>query len=169
MMRPTVAIIAIAVLVAADQLSKFLVEARLPLRQVVEVIPFVALYRTHNEGVAFSFLSFVDGRILIAMMVAIIGFVLFVWRRTPRERVLAHLGFARVTAGALGNLIDRVTLGHVVDFVLVHAGSWSFAIFNLAASYITMGAIAVIGDEVLTWAKLPSNNPSKPTDSEGQK
>ncbi len=157
-MRFAIPLVLVAALVIADQVSKHFVETLLPLRQPVDVLPFLALFRTHNEGVAFSFLSFVDGRILIVLMICIVAFVLFLWWRTPRERVLARFGFAVVTAGALGNLIDRITLGHVVDFILVHFGSWSFAIFNLADAAITLGAIAVIADEVLTWARMPSNS-----------
>jgi signal peptidase II len=74
--------------------------------------------------------------------------VLWLWRRTSKERWLAHLGFALIIAGALGNLVDRFLYGHVIDYVLFHTETWSFAVFNLADSFISVGAVAVILDEM---------------------
>lgn len=139
--------IAIAVAVAADQIIKFAVETYLPLQQAVPMLPFLALYRTYNEGIAFSMLAGVGDTVLVLITLAIIGAVLMLWRSTATARWLAHLGYAMIIAGALGNLIDRVLLGHVIDYVLFHTPVWSFAVFNLADAFISLGAASILIDE----------------------
>lgn len=141
-------IVFVAALVAADQAAKALVENSLPLGQAVDILPVLALYRTHNTGIAFSMLSFAGGGALVALTLVIMALVLALFLRTPEERVLARAGLATVLAGAAGNLIDRLRFGHVVDFVLVHWQSWSFAVFNLADAAITVGALMVAVDEL---------------------
>jgi signal peptidase II len=123
---------------------------------VVAVVPMLALYRTYNLGVAFSMLSGMDGWFIVGMRLVIVVFVLWLWRRTPNHRWLAHLGFALIIAGALGNLIDRFLYGHVIDYILFHTETWSFAVFNLADSFITVGAGCVILDELLLPKKAKS-------------
>jgi signal peptidase II len=144
---PILAFVILAVL--ADQLIKIAVEAYLPLQELVPVMPFLGLYRTYNLGVAFSMLDHMDGSFIVAMRLVIVAFVLWLWRRTPKDRPFAHTGFALIIAGALGNLLDRFFYGHVVDYVLFYTQTWSFAVFNLADSFITIGAGCVILDEIL--------------------
>ena len=84
----------------------------------------------------------------MALTVVVVGFVLYLRYRTGAERWLAHLGYALIIGGAIGNMLDRALLGHVVDYVLFHTETWSFAVFNLADSFITVGAAAVIVDEL---------------------
>ena len=79
----------------------------------------------------------------------IVCFVLWLWRRTPPAHWPAHLGFALVVAGAFGNIIDRFVYGHVVDYVLFHTATWSFAVFNLADACITVGAALIFLNEFL--------------------
>jgi len=133
----------VVVMVILDQILKYLVEAMLPFQQAVPIVPYLALYRTWNEGVAFSFLSGMNGWAIIVMRLAIVAFILWWWRGADRSAGLMHFGFALIVAGAIGNIIDRFIYGHVVDYVLFHTESWSFAVFNLADSLITLGAIAV--------------------------
>jgi signal peptidase II len=76
-------------------------------------------------------------------------FIIWLWSKSEPHQRWARLGYACVLGGAAGNLIDRVVLGHVVDFILVHTQSWSFAVFNFADSFITIGAALIILDEVL--------------------
>lgn len=147
--RPLPALLLIALLIALDQAVKLWVEAELPLREPVHVMPMLALYRTYNEGIAFSFLSGASGWLLVLFTSAVVAFVLYLWKGTERERRLAHLGYALIIGGALGNLIDRIAYGHVVDYVLVYTQTWSFAVFNLADAFITIGAGAIILDEVI--------------------
>ena len=142
--------ILVITLIAIDQLSKWLAATYLPFHQSVEIIPFFSLYLTHNTGVAFSMLSDFGSTGLIVLTLVIVAFMLVLWRRVPADQQLASLGFALVIAGALGNLIDRVTQGHVIDFFLFHTQTWAFAVFNVADSYITLGAIAIITEELLS-------------------
>ena len=137
------------VAIGIDLLVKNWVETSLPFHEQVPVMPFLSWFRTWNEGIAFSFLTFLDDRVLVAITVAIILFVLWLWRQTPKYRWLSQVGFALVFGGAIGNLVDRVFLGHVIDFIMVHTDTWSFAIFNLADSFISVGAACIVLDEVL--------------------
>ena len=147
--RPAPAIAFILLAVLADQLIKVLVEKYLPLQEMVPVIPFLALYRTYNLGVAFSMLSGMEGWAIVTMRLLIVAFVIWLWRKTDTERTFAHIGFALIIAGAAGNIFDRFLYGHVVDYILFHTQTWSFAVFNLADSFITIGAGCVILDELL--------------------
>lgn len=145
--RPMVAAALVDLMLTADQLIKVAVETWLPLQQDVPLLPFLALYRTYNLGVAFSLLADMDGWFIVGMRLVIVGFVLWLWKRTPPAHWLAHLGFALVIAGALGNIIDRFVYGHVVDYILFHTASWSFAVFNLADACITVGAGCILLNE----------------------
>ncbi len=109
----------------------------------------LALYRTYNYGVAFSMLSGMEGWFIVGMRLVVVAFVLWLWRRTPKDRFFAHFGYALIIAGALGNLVDRLIFGYVIDYILFHTQTWSFAVFNLADSFITVGAGAIILDELL--------------------
>lgn len=143
----------IIVLVMLDQLSKWMVETMLPLQQQIEVIPFFSLFRTYNYGVAFSFLDSLGQWPLVIMTAVIIGFVFWLWRGLDAGRSLSSTGYAFIIGGAIGNLIDRAWLGKVVDMILFHIDSldFRFAVFNLADTFITIGAMAIILDEILVW------------------
>ncbi|MCO6187367.1 signal peptidase II [Rhizobium sp. L1K21] len=154
--RPIPAILLIVIALVADQASKIAVDHLLPLQQPVPFVPFIDLYRTYNTGVAFSMFDDFSGWIIVGVRLAIVAFVLWLWRRTDAHRWLYHLGFALVVAGAIGNLIDRFAYGHVVDFILFHTQSWSFAVFNLADSYITVGAIIIAFEELFRGEKTDS-------------
>lgn len=147
--RPAPAIAFILLAVLADQIIKVLVEKYLPLQEMVPVVPLLALYRTYNLGVAFSMLSGMEGWAIVTMRLLIVAFVIWLWRKTDTERTFAHIGFALIIAGAAGNIFDRFLYGHVVDYILFHTQTWSFAVFNLADSFITIGAGCVILDELL--------------------
>jgi signal peptidase II len=155
--RPLVAAAVILIAVILDQAIKFAVEAYLPLQEAVPLLPVLALYRTYNLGVAFSLLSGMEREFIIGMRIVIVGFVLWLWRRTPADRTWTHLGFALIVSGAIGNLIDGFLYGHVIDYILFHAGTWSFAVFNLADSFISIGAGLVILDEILGSGKKPDS------------
>ncbi|MBL4732186.1 MAG: signal peptidase II [Rhizobiaceae bacterium] len=156
-MNKKLGFILICVLVLADQISKLLVENYLPFHEGVAVIPFFSFFRTYNEGVAFSFLADLNDWALVAFTLVVCGFVFWLWSKVDRKRSLSHLGFGLVISGALGNLIDRVLLGYVIDFIQFHTQSWSFAIFNLADAYISVGAAIIIFDEVLDIRKQNRN------------
>jgi len=145
---------AVALIAAAlDQWIKQLVESELGMHIPVQLLPFLSLFRTHNTGIAFSMLDDLGSVGLIAVTLAVIGFVVWIAARSDPDQRLARFGFALIVGGALGNLIDRVWHGYVVDYILFHLPSWSFAIFNLADAFITVGAGLVILDEFLTWRR----------------
>ena len=142
-----------ALAVAADQWVKHLVETHLPMQEKIDVLPFLALFRTYNTGVAFSMFASIGDLGLIAISAAVILFVLYLAARTSPDQIIARTGFALIIGGAIGNIIDRALLGHVIDYVLFHTPVWSFAVFNLADALITVGAVLVIIEELLVWRK----------------
>ncbi len=134
---------------AFDQLSKYLVARNLNLYQVVEVIPgFFNLTRVHNRGAIFGFLGnsgsplaliFLNAGALMAFSV-----VTYYFLKTPPEMVLTKISFALIISGALGNIVDRIFRGYVIDFLDFYAGNFHWPFFNLADSCITVGAILMI-------------------------
>ena len=151
--RPLPVAIFIVLALILDQAVKMAVEAYLPMHEAVAVLPMLALYRTYNYGVAFSMLSGMDGWFIVGLRLVVVAFVIWLWRQTPKARGVAHAGYALIIAGALGNLIDRFLFGYVIDYILFYTETWSFAVFNLADSFITIGAGLVILDEVLMYRK----------------
>lgn len=150
----------IAALIGVDQLVKWLVETKLAFQTLVEVIPFLGLYRTWNEGIAFSWLWGLDGRLLIVMTACITLFVIWLARQTKPENWVARLGFSLIIAGAIGNMIDRSIYNHVIDYILFYTQSWSFAVFNLADAYISVGAGAILLSEFWDWRAEKNQGPT---------
>lgn len=147
--------------VVLDQASKYWFEHNLSLYEQIVVIPDLFSWTlAYNKGAAFSFLADQGGwqRWFFALIALGVSAVLVVWlqRLKSHERLLA-VGLALVLGGALGNLYDRVVLGHVVDFILVHwQDRWFFPAFNLADSAITVGAGILILDMFIN--KKEQNN-----------
>lgn len=134
-----------------DQITKFYFEGTLRLYQQVEVIPDLFSWTlAYNTGAAFSFLADESGwqRWLFALIAVGVSAVLVVWlKRLKADETWLAIGLALILGGALGNLIDRMLLGHVIDFILVHwQNRWYFPAFNLADSAITVGAIMLALD-----------------------
>lgn len=135
--------------VALDQASKLAIVAAIGPHRSVELVPgLLNLVHTHNRGAAFSLLS--DGAawqvaLLVAVAVAVIG-VLGGWLyRLGRREPATRLALALILGGAVGNLIDRVRLGYVVDFIDVHwYAAYHYPAFNVADSGITLGAVLLI-------------------------
>ena len=138
-------------IVAFDQLSKFVIERELALLQSITVLPVLEITRMHNTGAAFSFLADAAGwqRWLFSALAVIVSIVLALWlRRIDRgARVLAS-AVALILGGAIGNVIDRIRLGHVIDFIYVHWNQHYFPAFNVADSAICVGAGLLMLD---TW------------------
>lgn len=134
--------------VALDQWIKLLVETRLVMHDKVDLLPFLALYRTYNTGVAFSMFSWIGDKGLIGLSLAVVAFILYLAIRTRPDQRIARTGFALIMGGAIGNVIDRSFYGHVIDYVLFHTPVWSFAVFNLADAFITVGAGLVLIEEL---------------------
>ena len=111
----------------------------------IPVVPgFLNWMLAFNTGAAFSFLADAGGwqRWGFSVLAAFISVVLTVWlARTPRRDWLTALPLSLVIGGAIGNLIDRLRFGHVVDFIQVYHGDWTFPAFNVADSAISVGAV----------------------------
>ena len=153
-----------AAAVALDQAIKYMVETGLDMHVMIDVLPFLALYRTHNTGIAFSMLSDFGSVGLVVVTLAVIGFIGWIAARSDPSQKMARFGFALIIGGAIGNLIDRVWHGYVVDYILFHLPSWSFAVFNLADAFISVGAALVIFDEFLTWRRSRNQTPQQAAD-----
>ena len=137
--------------IVVDQVTKHWFEANFSLYQKVDVIlGYFAWTLAYNTGAAFSFLADHNGwqRWLFAVIAIGVSVVLVVWmKRLKASETWLAVALALVLGGALGNLYDRVVLGHVVDFILVHwQNRWYFPAFNIADSAITVGALMLALD-----------------------
>jgi len=141
--------------VALDQITKWLVRTRVPLHESVGVIPgLLDITHVRNTGAAYGFLDSVDfpGKAIVIALVALaalIGIAVYAATLTGRH-LLPRLGVALIIGGAAGNLVDRLVIGSVVDFVDVYRGSWHFWAFNVADSAITVGVVLMILDMIGT-------------------
>ena len=149
-----------AVLVLAlDQGSKAWIISHLELYQTVTLAPFLEIIRTHNTGAAFSFLAGASGwqRWLFIGLGVTVSIAVPVWLRKTNPAPLVAAGLSFIVGGALGNVIDRVWHGHVIDFVHFHYRSFDFPAFNVADSSITLGAAFLILDVLLDMRRRPQS------------
>lgn len=141
--------VALAVIVA-DHLTKFWVSSVLDYQEAVPVLPFFSLVLVYNTGAAFSFLADAGGWqrwFFIGVGIVATVVIVHLLQRNARDPRLA-LALALVLGGALGNVIDRVVLGHVVDFLYFHYRGLAWPAFNVADSAITVGAALLIWDSL---------------------
>lgn len=144
----------LVITVGLDQLIKYWVVNTLEVGEEIDLLPFLSLYHARNPGIAFSMLSSVSDWGLIALTLCIICFVIWLWKNAGPEKSLSRFGFLLVIGGAIGNLIDRIRFHYVIDYISFHInGVFSFAIFNLADSFITVGAVLIVLDELLHWKR----------------
>jgi signal peptidase II len=137
-----------ALLVAADQITKYVAVQQLALNQIVAVTPFFNLALVYNAGAAFSFLSDADGwqrGFFIGIALIASAWIVYLLRRYPHQRLFA-LALSLVLAGAVGNVVDRVLHGAVIDFLDFHAYGYHWPAFNVADSAISCGAALLIWD-----------------------
>jgi len=138
-----------AVIVIIDQITKYLIVQALVLHQVIEITSFFNLVRVHNPGAAFSMFSDAGGwQRYFFIGVAMVASIWVVWllRRYPQQKLFCF-ALGMILGGAVGNVIDRIVFGYVVDFVQVHYySSYFFPAFNVADSAITCGAALLIWD-----------------------
>lgn len=138
------------IVVLADQLSKITMTRILAYGQSETVTSFFNLVMVYNKGAAFSFLAdqpgwqryFFTGISVLASL-----FIVWMLKRNPSQRLFCW-ALALILGGALGNLIDRVAYGHVIDFLDLHLGGWHWPAFNVADSAITVGALLFVLDEL---------------------
>jgi len=141
-----------ALVIIFDWHSKQWMSSSLELYRPQEIFSWLNITLAHNYGAAFSFLSDAGGwqRWFFIVLASAVSLVLLVWLlRLPRREWVTALGLALILGGAIGNLIDRIQLGYVVDFIDVHFAGWHYPAFNVADSAITCGVILLLLDVVL--------------------
>jgi signal peptidase II len=147
------------VIVALDHWTKWLILQSFQLYDRVEILPFLGITRLHNTGAAFSFLADASGWqrwFFIALAVIVTVLVSFWLKQLPaRGRGWLAFALALIVGGAVGNVIDRVVHGYVVDFISVHHGGWFFPAFNVADSAITVGAFILIFESFFEGRRRP--------------
>jgi len=145
------------IIVALDQLTKYIAEAELILHKSLAIFPSLNFTLMYNRGAAFSFLSDAGGwqRILFVSLSTGVSIFLFIWLKQitkdehQKHNQLIQIAIAFILGGAVGNLIDRALTGEVVDFIQVYYSSYYFPTFNIADSAITVGAALLILDMFL--------------------
>ena len=152
LLNPWVGFVLAAVVIGLDQYTKALATAELQYRVPVEITSWFDLMLAHNTGAAFSFLASAGGwqRWFLAGVALVVSVVVSVWltRLKHSEQVLG-IALGLVLGGGLGNLIDRVSLGYVVDFISWHYNDWYWPAFNIADSAICVGAVLLVWDSFL--------------------
>lgn len=144
-----------AALMAVDQVSKQLVVKHLEWFEVRPLIPYLNLVHMKNTGAAFSMFTSAPALLFVLLGVGVSLGILWWLRQHPRGETLVAVALCLILGGALGNVIDRVTRGHVVDFVDFYVGSWHFAAFNVADAGISIGAALLILDMMLQGRRKP--------------
>lgn len=150
--RAAVWLLLSVLVVLADQLSKSYITSHYGEFEFTTVLPILDITRMHNVGAAFSFLATASGwqRWLFISLAVIVSIGIVVWLyRMPRSQGLLACGLALVLGGAIGNVIDRIRLGAVIDFIHFHWDRAYFPAFNIADSAITVGAACLILDALL--------------------
>ena len=136
------------ILVVADQLVKWLVAAQLQIGERIVVLPFFDLVRWHNTGAAFGIFSGASGwqnGLFLVLGLVLVAFLVSMMRTAANGGDgWWALGLSLMVGGAVGNLVDRVARGYVLDFVSLHYGGWRFPAFNVADAAITFGVGMVL-------------------------
>ena len=138
-----------ALVIVLDQVTKIAADAWLAYHDPVPVLPFFNLLLSYNSGAAFSFLSDAGGwqRWFFVVLALGVSAVIAVWMyRLPTNQRWTAMALGLVLGGAIGNVIDRLLYGHVVDFLDFYVGQWHWPTFNVADSAITIGVAILIID-----------------------
>lgn len=136
-----------AAVLVVDQLTKLWVDGSFVKYERLQVLPFFNLTLAYNEGAAFSFLAGAGGwqRWFFTLIACGVSVMLVLWlRKLPKTDWWSAISLSLILGGAVGNLIDRVIYGHVVDFLDFHWQGYHFPAFNIADSAITVGAIMMV-------------------------
>ena len=137
------------VVIAVDLFTKSWASANLTLYTPDAVTSWLNFHLAHNRGAAFSFLHGADGwqRWFLSGISSVVSVILLVWLwQTPHRAWRQALALSLVLGGAIGNLVDRLRLGYVIDFIDVHYQGWHWPAFNIADAAITLGVILLIVD-----------------------
>ncbi|NOU23580.1 MAG: signal peptidase II [Methyloglobulus sp.] len=135
--------------IVLDQASKLVVDNSMRLNDSIPLMPYFNLTYVHNTGAAFSLLSEAGGwqRWFFAALALIISIVLSVWlARLQKHETLLAVALSLVLGGAIGNLIDRLAYGYVIDFLDVYYNTWHWPAFNIADSAITLGVALMLAE-----------------------
>ena len=132
------------ILVSFDQASKLWISSVLELGESLNLLPFLNFILIHNKGIAFS--MFNDGGnlfrwILVVLIFILVIYLFFLLLKETNRHFLEYSSLLLISCGGLGNLIDRIISGYVIDFIHVYYQHYSFYVFNLADSFITLGVI----------------------------
>ena len=139
-----------AIVLIVDQFTKTLILGYYRLGDHTPVTSFFNVVRAHNTGAAFSFLADHSGWqrwFFTAIGIAAAGFIVWMLKSHPGQKLFSF-ALASILGGAIGNVIDRMLHGYVVDFLDFYWGNWHFPAFNVADSAITLGAICLVLDEI---------------------
>jgi signal peptidase II len=139
------------IVLVLDQATKRIVDTTMALQESIPLLPMFQLTYLRNQGAAFSFLSSAGGWQRWFFIALAIGAstLIFIWlKRLPKSRRFEACAWALVLGGALGNLIDRILYGYVIDFLDVFYGDWHWPAFNVADSAITVGVIMLFIDSL---------------------
>ncbi len=151
-----------AVVIVLDQITKQLVVRSLEWFDVVPLLPNLNLVHMRNTGAAFSMMSNAPPAVFVLLGTAVSIGILIWLRRNPRGQTILATALTLIMGGALGNVIDRVTRGHVVDFIDFYVGSWHFAAFNVADTAISIGTALLILDMILDARRTRAAGAVKP-------
>lgn len=141
------------VLVIADQVTKAVVHRSMTLHESIPVVPSVNLTYTRNPGAAFSLLADADptfrGWFFLVVSVVALTLITVFLRRVERGDWWTLIGLSLILGGAVGNVIDRIRHGEVIDFIDLYLGRYHWPVFNLADSGITIGMVMLLGHALL--------------------
>ncbi len=139
-----------AILIILDQITKIAITSTFMYGESMPVTPFFNLVLVYNKGAAFSFLASETGWQRHFFTVIGIGasvFIIYLLKKNPGQRLLSW-ALTLILGGAIGNVIDRVLYGHVIDFLDIYIGNWHWPAFNVADSAICIGAVLFVYDEL---------------------
>ena len=150
-------------IVVLDQLTKHMVKQAFALHEVVEITPFFNMLLVLNKGAAFSLLADAGGwqrAFFISIAIAASLWIGWLLRRHGSDTLFC-LALSLILGGALGNVIDRIAIGAVVDFLDFHAGGWHWPAFNVADIAISCGAVFLVFDALRTKPRETPSNPGR--------
>lgn len=134
----------VAGVLIVDQISKLVADATLEVNTSIDFLPVLGFYLTYNPGIAFSFLHGSSTTVLLAVVIAVTLVVLVFWIRAKDGGRMATVGFGLIVGGAIGNIVDRIVNGHVVDFLRLFIGDRTFFVFNLADFALSLGPVILV-------------------------
>lgn len=152
------------VVIVVDQLTKYIASTSLDMYQPIAVMPMFNWTLMHNPGAAFSFLANESGwqRWFFAVIAVVVSIVIFIWiKKLEQHEKWQAIALALILGGAIGNVIDRIWLGYVVDFIQVYYQQWYWPAFNIADSAISIGVAMIIIESIREYRAERQNNKSE--------